>query len=77
VTGDSKEEPVASDQARFSVDYRVESLQRIPEVIFQKNHQDLFVTHARVATRSVARMYGTAGSGTSIAGFKKRGLSTV
>lgn len=40
MTGDSQEEPEASDQARFSEDYRVESLQRIPEVIFQKNHED-------------------------------------
>jgi hypothetical protein len=63
--------------AEESEDCWIESLQRIPEVIFQKNHQDLFVTHARVAARSVARMYGTAESGTSIAGFKKHGLSTV
>ena len=49
MTGNSQEKPEASYQARFSEDYRVESLQQIPEVIFQKNHQDFFVTHARVA----------------------------
>lgn len=36
MTGDSREEPEASDQARFSEDYRVESLQQIPEVISKK-----------------------------------------
>ena len=77
MTGDSQEEPEASDQARFSEDFRIESLQQIPEWFSKKNHKDLFVTHARVATRSVARMYGTAEIGTSIAGFKKHGLSTV
>ena len=46
-------------------------------MIFQKNHKDLFVTHARVAARSVARMYGAERIGTSIAGFKKRGLSNA
>jgi hypothetical protein len=77
VTGDSKEKPEASDQARFSEDFRIESLQRIPEWFLKKNHKDFFAAHARVARRFVARMYGAERIGTSIAGFKKHGLSTV
>jgi hypothetical protein len=77
VTGDSKEDPVASCQARFSEDFRIESLQRIPEWFSKKNHEDLFVTHARVAKRFVVRMYGAERIGTSKAGFKKHGLSNV
>jgi hypothetical protein len=46
-------------------------------VVFQKNHEDFFAALARVAKRSVARMYGAGRIETSNTGFKKRGLSNA
>jgi hypothetical protein len=67
----------AAQAAAESEDFRIESLQRIPEWFSKKNHKDFFAAHARVARRFVARMYGTGRIGTLMAGFKKHGLSTV
>jgi hypothetical protein len=39
----------AAQAAEESEDFRIESLQRIPEWFFQKNHEDFFAAHARVA----------------------------
>jgi hypothetical protein len=39
----------AAQAAEESEDFRIESLQRIPEWFSKKNHKDFFAAHARVA----------------------------
>jgi hypothetical protein len=58
-----------------SEDYRVESLQQLPNEI-AKNRED-FSRPMPGRRKAVARKYGTAEIGTSKPGFKKCGLSTA